>query len=164
MSFAGRGGLSRWMTAKETPRSAAQDEPSARPLRAPRRPPEPGLTVLVLHGPIAPADIPSLCERARPLLEESKSDVVVCDVRTPVDPDVVTVAALARLQLTARRLGRRVRLRQPCGGLEELLVLMGLTDVFPPSETSELEPRREAEEREQARGLEEEGDPGDPPV
>ena len=52
-----------------------------------------------------------------------------CDV-TGVDPDAVTVDALARLQLAARRNGCRVRLRHASAELLELVAFMGLTNVL----------------------------------
>ena len=86
---------------------------------------------LVISGPITGAAIAGLCERVRLALEGSGADLVVCDVGTLVEPDCATVDALARLQLTARRLGRQVRLRNACGELQELLALVGLGDVVP---------------------------------
>lgn len=140
----------------------AQEGSPSTPLGAPRPPAGPSATVLVLCGPIAPADIPGLCERARVLLERSDAELVDCDVRALVDPDAATVDALARLQLTARRLGRRVRLRHACGELQDLLVLMGLSEVVPVCPASGLQPRGQPEEREQVRGVEEEAEPRDP--
>jgi ABC-type transporter Mla MlaB component len=118
--------------------------------------------VLVLSGPIARSDIPALCERAGILLERCDADLVICDVAALVDPDAAAVDALARLQLIARRLGRRVWFRHACGELQELLALMGLTEVLPCGPESGLEPGGKAEEREQVGRVEEEGDPGDP--
>ncbi len=60
------------------------------------------------------------------LLERSNADVLTCDVGAIVDPDAVTVDALARLQLTARRKGRTIRLLHASPELEELLALTGL--------------------------------------
>jgi ABC-type transporter Mla MlaB component len=117
---------------------------------------EPSTIVLVISGPIARADLPDLCEQVRGLLEGSDADLVVCDVRGLVDPDAVTIDALARLQLTARRLARRIRLTGACDELEELLGMMGLSEVVPLYRELPLEPTRQAEEREQARGVEEE--------
>ena len=50
----------------------------------------------------------------------------VCDV----DPDAVTVDALARLQLAARRLSCRLLLRNASPELLELVAFMGLADVL----------------------------------
>jgi ABC-type transporter Mla MlaB component len=84
----------------------------------------------VISGPIARADLPGLCERICGLLTESGASVALCDV-AGVDPDAVTVDALARLQLAAQRQGCRVRLRRASDELRELVAFMGLTDVLP---------------------------------
>ena len=128
--------------------------------RTPRPPPEPNATVLFLSGRIDRGDIPVLCERISSLQGDARP--VVCDVGGLVDPDVETVDALARLQLTAGRLGHRVRLRGDCGELQGLLLLMGLSEVLPIGPELPVEPRGQAEEREQARRVEVEADPGDP--
>jgi len=44
--------------------------------------------------------------------------------------DAVTVDALARLQLEARRRGARLRLREPPLELRQLIELMGLDDAL----------------------------------
>jgi hypothetical protein len=124
--------------------------------------PDPDAVIMVVGAPLAPADVPGLCARLRVLLEGSRAGVAVCDVGALADPDAVTVDALARLALTARRLGRRVRLCRASCALEELLVLVGLCEVLPPASRSRVEPGGQAEEREQARGVEEGVDPDDP--
>lgn len=124
--------------------------------------PEPDTMVLVISGPIAPADISGLCDRVRMLLEASDAVLVDCDVGALDDPDAVMVDALARVQLTARRLGRRVRLRDACGELQELLDLMGLSGVVPLCAGSPPGTSGKAEQWEQRRGVEEEADPADP--
>ena len=83
-----------------------------------------------IGGPIARADLPGLCERVCALLERGRAGVAICDV-SGVDPDAVTVDALARLQLAARRHGCRVRLRHASDELRELVAFMGLTEVLP---------------------------------
>lgn len=162
MSFAGPTGLFSWKTAKGDPRLAAPEESATTPLSALRRPSEPNTIVFVISGPIGRADIARLCEHARLLLEDCDARVVVCDVGALVDPDAVTVDALARLQLTARRLGRQMRLQDACGELEELLALIGLSDAVPCGPGLPLQSRGQSEEREQGRGVEEETDPADP--
>ncbi len=89
-----------------------------------------GRAVLVLRGSVAPEDIPVLCRRARGLLERTDAELMVCDVGALADPDAVTVEALARVRLTAGRLGRRVHLRDPCVELLELIAFMGLADIL----------------------------------
>ena len=92
--------------------------------------PAPQAIAFAVHGPIARADLPGLCERVCGLLERSGADLALCDVRG-VDSDAVTVDALARLQLASRRHGCRVRLRNASKELRELLAFMGLRDVLP---------------------------------
>jgi ABC-type transporter Mla MlaB component len=82
-----------------------------------------------ISGPIARADLPGLCQRVCALLEGSNADVALCDV-SGVDPDAVTVDALARLQVAARRHGCQVRLRHASNELVELVAFMGLRDVL----------------------------------
>ena len=81
-----------------------------------------------IRGPIAAGDLPGLGESVCAVLARS-GDVVVCDV-AEVDQDAVTVDALARLQLAARRRDCRVELRNASGELLELVELMGLTHVL----------------------------------
>jgi ABC-type transporter Mla MlaB component len=83
-----------------------------------------------IRGPIARPDLAGLCNRVCGLLEGSRAAVVFCDV-AGVDPDAVTVDALARLQLAARRHGCQVRLRRASDELRQLLAFMGLQDVLP---------------------------------
>jgi ABC-type transporter Mla MlaB component len=118
--------------------------------------PGPNSIVFALGGPFGRADLPSLCERLRALLQATTADVVLCDVGAEVEPDVVAIDALARLQLTARRHGCRVRLRQASPGLHDLLAFTGLADVV------SVEPGGQAEEREDRFRVEEEGELGDP--
>jgi len=90
----------------------------------------PSTVFFAVRGPIAPADLPGLCDRVCALLGRSGADVAVCDV-AGVDPDAATVDALARLQLGARRYGCRVRLRNASDELRDLVAFMGLRDVLP---------------------------------
>ena len=89
----------------------------------------PGRTVeFAIHGPIARDDLPGLCDRVCALLPDG-ADVALCDV-AGVEPDAVTVDALARLQLAARRTGCRVHLRGASADLLDLVSFMGLRDVL----------------------------------
>jgi uncharacterized protein len=90
----------------------------------------PSTVAFTVEGPIARADLPGLCDRVCAVLAGSEAEVALCDVGT-VEPDAVTVDALARLQLAARRHGCRVRLRGASPELRELVEFMGLTDVLP---------------------------------
>jgi ABC-type transporter Mla MlaB component len=141
---------------------AASDESPPTELRAHEPRPEPGTIELDIGGQLARADIPSLCDRARLLLEAGNAERLACDVGAILDPDAVTVDALARLQLTARRLGRQAHVERASPQLRELLAFMGLSGVVPLSARSRLEARWETEQREVAGGIEEEADPADP--
>lgn len=90
-----------------------------------------GTVVLVLTGPLAAGRAPELCDVARLLLESTGAGVLTCDVAAVRRPDAGTVDALARVALTARRLGRSVMLRDPCPRLQALLVLTGLDTTLP---------------------------------
>ncbi|HEY5872045.1 MAG TPA: hypothetical protein VIV37_03340 [Gaiellaceae bacterium] len=91
--------------------------------------PGPDEIPFTIRGPITHADLSGLCDRVCALLRESSSVVVGCVV-VGVEPDAVTVDALARLQLAARRQGCHVRLCNPSLALCDLVELMGLTHVF----------------------------------
>jgi ABC-type transporter Mla MlaB component len=122
------------------------------------------MSALVIRAPIACADVAGLCGRVRRRAAESDADVILCDVRGLVRADVLTVHALARVQLTARRLGRRVRLLDPPPELRDLLRFVGLDEALPAARGLRVEPVGQAEEREEPRGVEERVEPGDPAV
>ena len=83
-----------------------------------------------VRGPIERDDLPGLCARVRGLFEAGGPGIAWCDVRG-VPADAVTVDALARLQLAARRYGWSVRLLHASPELHELVSFMGLTEVLP---------------------------------
>jgi ABC-type transporter Mla MlaB component len=122
----------------------------------------PTTTQLVVRGRIGRADGLALSERVRAMLGEDQAGRLECDVRGLVESDLGTVDALARLQLTARRLGGSVRLRNAPAELRELLALAGLGEVIPCSADSAVEVGRQPEQREELGGVEEEDDPADP--
>ena len=80
---------------------------------------------------------------------------IVLDV-SGLASDVITIGALARFQLEARRRGQRLHLRDASDELRQLIDFVGLTDVLG------VEPCREAEQREEARRVEEERELDDP--
>jgi ABC-type transporter Mla MlaB component len=90
--------------------------------------PAPDQVGFIVRGPIARDDLPGLCQRVRSVLGDHGPGDVLCDVRS-VGPDAVTVDALARLQLAARRRGCRVRLCNASPELLELVAYLGLSDV-----------------------------------
>jgi hypothetical protein len=87
--------------------------------------------------------------------------LITCDVGSIGQPDLHTLDALCRLQASARGLGVAVRLRHASAELRELVALSGLADVLP-CEPNLLVPQGKAEQGEETRGVEEEGDARDP--
>jgi ABC-type transporter Mla MlaB component len=89
---------------------------------------EPQEVAFAIRGPITRADLPGLSDRVCFLLATAGA-VVHCDV-AGVEPDAVTVDALARLQLAATRRSCSIRLCNPSPALLELVELMGLSNVL----------------------------------
>lgn len=116
--------------------------------------------VVVLPGSVVEADVSELCAQLGARLGVRGTGVVVCDVGALRRADAVTVEALARLQLTARRRGSRLVLRGARPDLVSLLALAGLDDVVGVPATS-VQVRREAESGEEV-GVEEIRDADDP--
>jgi hypothetical protein len=71
-----------------------------------------------------------LCGQVRRLLARADVDVVTCDV-TGVAPNLTSLDALARLQLTARRLGGAIRLRGATPDITRLIDFVGCDEVLP---------------------------------
>ena len=84
---------------------------------------------LVIRGPIARGDLPGLSDRVCEVLCAPGPAIVQCDV-TGVEPDAVTVDALARIDLAAKRYGRGIVLVGASLPLMLLVRLMGLDDVL----------------------------------
>jgi ABC-type transporter Mla MlaB component len=119
------------------------------------------VNLLVIQPDVAPADIPRICRGGRALLRQSPATELICDVSAVLTVDAVLLDVLARLQLTARQHGCRLRLTGVDRGLRDLLALTGLEEVLPCEELS-VQPGRQTEQREHPSGVEEEEDPGDP--
>jgi hypothetical protein len=83
---------------------------------------------------------------------------LVCDVSALGSPDAETIDLLARLQLAACRHDRTLRFLHASPALRDLIGFAGLDAVLC------VEPGREAEERENAVGVEEERQLDDPAV
>ena len=115
----------------------------------------PTTVVFAVAGPIARVDLPAICGAFATLLEATDADVALCDVGA-LSADAVTVDALARIQLAARRMGREVVLRHVADDLRDLLAFVGLTAAL------RIEPGGQAEQREQRLGVEEERELDDP--
>ena len=89
----------------------------------------PSTITFAIWGPIAREDLPGLCDRICALLERSGASVALCDV-AGVAADAVTVDALARLALAARRHHCLIRLHGTSAALRDLVAFMGLQDVL----------------------------------
>jgi ABC-type transporter Mla MlaB component len=86
-------------------------------------------TTFAIRGPITRDDLPGLCDRVCRLLSAGPVTVALCDVHG-VEPDAVTVDALCRLQVAAKRCRCQVRLRHASPELLELVDFMGLSEVI----------------------------------
>jgi hypothetical protein len=118
----------------------------------------------------ARTDVPAACDGLRELVGARDADLVVCDV-SQVATDLMTVEVLARLRLTALRLGCRLQLRNASRELQQLLAFCGLCDVLPCERLDRLDRRLalrghggQAEEGEPPRRVEEGVEPGDLPA
>ena len=119
--------------------------------------------VFVIERAFVAADARALAERLCVPLGAGNREPVLCDASALVQPDLGTIEGLARLALATRRLGHGLRLCQASSELTGLMALVGLTGVVPCVESA-VEPRRQAEHREELGGVEEEDDPADAPA
>lgn len=94
------------------------------------------MLVIPIRAPVGTTAATAMCGSLRDRLLASDADVAVLDVAALSAPDAATVDALARVLLSARRLGRTVRLRHASPRLLELLELFGLADVLLTEEPS----------------------------
>jgi hypothetical protein len=101
--------------------------------------PSPPSTPLVVSGSIRPAEIPMLCDRLCDLVATAAGDHVVCDV-TRLVVNLAAVDALARLRLTAGRLGVRITLAGASPALDELIAICGLTCLLRPGDPGSTTP------------------------
>lgn len=87
--------------------------------------PTAGLRSVVVRVQGTPAARALLCAQVRRLLRRGDVDVVTCDLGNAT-PDLGSVDALARLQLTAKRLDGHIRLRAAAPDLAELIEWVGV--------------------------------------
>jgi ABC-type transporter Mla MlaB component len=74
-----------------------------------------------------------LCDELALALRNRPGTVVLCDASGVTEPDLVVVALLARLQLTARRLGCRIEVVGADRRLVDLISLAGLRHLVGPA-------------------------------
>lgn len=94
-------------------------------------PPAGGPIEITFGDSIDRADIPGLCASARERMAADDAEIIICDVGSILEPDAILVEALARLQLTARRLGRKMCLRNASHELLDLVWFVGLSESMP---------------------------------
>jgi anti-anti-sigma regulatory factor len=102
-----------------------------------------------------------LCERLARLFHDNRATSVVCDLSALDRADLAAVDGLARLQLAARRSGRRMRLRGSSRELRQLIALLGLGDVLPSERRRAL---GQTEQRKQPGRVQEGGEADHPAV
>lgn len=92
-----------------------------------------GTGAFVVEGPIDRDDIPALCARVTRFIAgiDGHGETIVCELTRTVTPTGDTVEALARLQLTALRLGHRLQLGPCCPTLRTMLDHIGFSEVIP---------------------------------
>lgn len=120
------------------------------------------MTVAV-DGPLDLDAAASLCATLRAVLATGEVAEVICAGDGLTAPDLATVDLLARVQLISQRSGHVARVREPSGGLRDLVALAGLDDVLWDG-GSGVETRRQSEEREEPGGVEEGVEADDRPV
>jgi hypothetical protein len=123
---------------------------------------EPDTAVMTL-ATMTRADVATACAGLRALVGASDADVVVCDVAA-LEADLVAVETLARLRLTARRLGCGLRLRGASRALEQLVAFCGLCDVLLVEDRLVGGNDGQPEQRKPPLGVEERVEARDPPV
>lgn len=90
---------------------------------------EPSTITFAIRGPILRSDLPGLYRRACAALARRAGAVLVCEVHG-LDADAVTVDAVARVALGARRHGCHIELSGASQELRALVSFMGLDDVL----------------------------------
>lgn len=92
-------------------------------------PPEHAVRVAFDDG-LRHRDVPGICARFGELVRDRRPGLVVCDLGPIERPDIVTVEVLARLRLSANRLGCCLLFANMSADLARLLHFLGLHDVI----------------------------------
>ncbi len=127
--------------------------------------------VMVLPATVGGDAVACLCAELRTRLQTAPDRVVVCDAGALAGCGLAAVDLLARLELTARRAGGRMRIRDPAPDLSALLLLTGIGFELDgaaapcgagssPGVGAEVE--RQPEGGENPGGVQERGQPDDP--
>jgi len=89
----------------------------------------PTTVTFAIPAPLERSALPELYRRVCFLLESSGASVAICDV-AGVAADAVSIDALARLKLAARRHRCRIEFRHASPELRDLIAFVGLEDVL----------------------------------
>ncbi len=154
--------LSPLRTSKGAPLLGAPEAPPSASIDALRPAQEPQTLIVTIAGRIDRADAARFGEEVADRLYGRHTSLVVCDVGGLIEPDGAAVDAVCRIRLAARHAGSGLLLGNASPEILDLLDLLGLCGVLRAAPRSELEAKRQPEEREHPRGVEEEGDPADP--
>lgn len=131
--------LKRFGSRSRTPRQSRRCDRSRRtrsssalpPPPPPRPPPDRSTGLLIIAGPLRDdAAIKALLERLCAVIDTTDAATIAVDVHA-LPANCRSLDALARLQLTARRNQRRIRLQRAAPALRHLLDFAGLADVVP---------------------------------
>ncbi|WP_159001499.1 STAS domain-containing protein [Streptomyces sp. SBT349] len=106
--------------------------------------------LFVIRGPVVRGDVPGICDRLAAFVRGSGASEVTVDVGAVGGGDAVALEVVARMRLTAKRLGCRIRFVNMRSGLQGLLGWLGLGEVG-----------GQTEEREEPRRVQERVEPGD---
>jgi ABC-type transporter Mla MlaB component len=88
-----------------------------------------GTIAFAVGGRLTRAELPELCSRISARLAEHAPIVALCDV-SGATADAVTVDALARLRLAARRHGCELRFHGASMELQALVAFLGLSEAL----------------------------------
>ncbi|RBM23599.1 sulfate transporter [Streptomyces sp. PT12] len=123
--------------------------------------------LFVIRGPVARDDVPGICERLSAHVRRGGMGDVTVDVAEVGGANAVALEVVARLRLTAKRLGCGIRFVNMRAGLPGLVGWLGLGEVglgeVGLGEVGLGEVGGEAEEGEQPCRVEEGVDPDDAP-
>jgi ABC-type transporter Mla MlaB component len=135
--------------------------------------PAPRTQTLSLGGPLQPGELQQLLRRSGELLATTGAELLLCE-SGELAADMLSVHALARIALLARRRGCRVALVDAAPQLRSLIGFVGLANVLPcatvadraairtRAESLGVETLGQAEQGKDRVGREEEGELDDP--
>ncbi len=101
---------------------------------------DPATCTVRVSGRVDPEDAVQMGAQMHQLLISAKIEMVICDVAGLVDPDAAALDAICRMRLAARQAGSGLQIRNASHDLQDLLDLIGLSEIVPKAAGSGLEP------------------------